>query len=110
MGGRCEKARRESDEPRRSVSSSCTIFTTCWPGVRLFCTSSPSARSRTRGDELLDDAEVDVGLEQREAHLAHGAGERLLVEDTAPAEVAEGALELVAERVEHRPPGYPDGL
>ena len=61
-------------------------------------------------DELLDDAEVDVGLEQREAHLAHGAGDRLLVEDTAPAEVAEGALELVAERVEHRPPGYPDGL
>ena len=30
------------------------------------------ARSRTRGDELLDDLEVDVGLEQREADLAQG--------------------------------------
>ena len=46
-------------------------------------------------DELLDDVEVDVGLEQREAHLAHRAGDRLLVEDAAPAEVAERALELV---------------
>jgi hypothetical protein len=55
-------------------------------------------------DELLDDAEVDVRLEQREPHLAHGTGDRLFVEDTAPAEVAEGALELVAERVEHRGP------
>ncbi len=53
-------------------------------------------------DELLDDAEVDVRLEQGEPHLAHGAGDRLLVEDAAPAEVAEGALELFAERVEHR--------
>jgi hypothetical protein len=49
--------------------------------------------------------EVDVRLEQREAHLAHGAGDRLLVEDAAPAQVAEGALELVAEGVEHRPAG-----
>src|SRR5205823_9037188 len=55
--------------------------------------------------ELLDDPEVDVGLEEGEANLAHGAGDRLLVEDTAPAEVAEGALELLAERVEHRPQG-----
>src|SRR4051812_36360145 len=47
VGGRGEKARRESEEPRSSVSSSCTIFTTCCPGVRLFRTSSPSARSRT---------------------------------------------------------------
>ena len=56
-------------------------------------------------DELLDDAEVDVRLEQGEPNLAHGAGDRLLVEDAAPAEVAEGALQLLAERVEHRPPG-----
>src|SRR5512146_2102361 len=47
VGGRGEKARRESEEPRSSVSSSWTIFTTSWPGVRLFRTVSPSARSRT---------------------------------------------------------------
>ena len=38
----------ESPVPISAVSSSWTIFTTCWPGVRLFVTSAPSARSRTR--------------------------------------------------------------
>src|SRR4051812_17481917 len=38
----------EAPAPISSASSSCTTFTTCWPGVRLFSTSSPSARSRTR--------------------------------------------------------------
>ena len=52
-------------------------------------------------DEVLDDLEVDVGLEQREADLAHRAGDRLLVEPAAAAEVAERGLELVGKRVEH---------
>src|SRR5580765_718312 len=47
VGGFCANARRESVDPSSSVSSSCTIFTTCCPGVRLLRTSSPSARSRT---------------------------------------------------------------
>ena len=38
----------DSPSPISSVSSSWTTFTTCWPGVRLFRTSSPSAFSRTR--------------------------------------------------------------
>ena len=46
MGGR-PKARCESPEPMSAVSSSWTIFTTCCPGVRLFRTSWPSARSFT---------------------------------------------------------------
>ena len=46
-------------------------------------------------DEVLDDLEVDVGLEQREADLAHGTGDRLLVELASATEVAEGALEPV---------------
>ncbi len=33
--------------PISEVSSSSTIFTTCWPGVRLSRTSVPVARSRT---------------------------------------------------------------
>ena len=36
-------------------------------------TSAPTARSRTVATNVLDDAEVDVRLEQREADLAHGA-------------------------------------
>ncbi len=61
-------------------------------------------------DEGLDDVEVDVGLEEREPHLAHRARKRLLVDDPAPAEVAEGALELVGQCVEHSPPGYRGGF
>jgi hypothetical protein len=48
VGGR-PNASRESAEPISSVSSSCTILTTCWPGSRPFSTSCPSARpARTR--------------------------------------------------------------
>ena len=83
------------------MSSSWTILTTCWPGSSPFSTSWPSARSRTRGDELLDDLEVDVGLEQREPDLARRARDGLLVETGPPSEVAEGVLESVGERVEH---------
>ena len=87
------------------VSSSWTIFTICWPGVRLFATSCPSARSLTAADEVLDDVEVDVGLEQRETDLAHRLRDRLLVERPARAEAAENGLKLVGEAVEHRPEG-----
>ena len=47
------------------------------------------------GDEVLDDLEVDVGLEQREPDLAHRARDRLLVQASLLAQVAEGALEPV---------------
>ena len=53
-------------------------------------------------DEVLDDLEVDVGLEQRQPDLAHRARDRLLVERAALTQVAEDALEPVGERVEHR--------
>ena len=39
VGGRPAKASCESPAPISAVSSSWTIFTTCWPGVRLFSTS-----------------------------------------------------------------------
>src|SRR5262249_20693920 len=46
-------ASRESWPPIVAVSSSWTIFTTCWPGVRLLVTSSPTARSFTRATKSL---------------------------------------------------------
>ena len=52
-------------------------------------------------DEGADDLEVDVGVEQREADLAHRARDRLLVELAALAQVAEHAAEPVGEGVEH---------
>ncbi len=47
VGGRPANASFELPAPMSWVSSSWTIFTTCWPGVRLFATSWPSARSLT---------------------------------------------------------------
>ena len=46
-------------------------------------------------DEVADDLEVDIGLEQREPDLAHGARDLLFVELPALAEVAKGVLEPV---------------
>ena len=50
-----------------------------------------------RRGEVAGDLEVDVGLEQREADLAHRLRDRLLVEAAAAAEAAERRLELVGE-------------
>ena len=52
-------------------------------------------------DEVLDDLEVDVGLEQREADLAHRARDHLFVQLPAPAQRAESGVQLVAKGVEH---------
>jgi hypothetical protein len=52
-------------------------------------------------DEVADDGEVDVRLEERKANLAHRTGDRLLVELAFLPQVAECALQLVGERVEH---------
>ena len=104
VGGRGENAICDEPEPISSVSSSCTIFTTCWPGRQaLLHVLAERALAHLR-DELLDDVEVDVGLEQREADLAHRARDRLLVERAAALEVAERVLKLVREGVEHRAP------
>ena len=46
-------------------------------------------------DEVLDDLEVDVGLEQGEADLAHRLVDGVLVEPLGAAEVAQGRLEPV---------------
>ena len=55
-----------------------------------------------RVGEALDDLEVDVGLEQRQADLAHRRGDVGLGQRAATADVGERGLELVGERVEHR--------
>ena len=53
------------------------------------------------GDEVLDDLEVDVGLEQREADLAHRLVDGVLVQPLGAAEIAQGRLEPVGEGIEH---------
>ena len=47
-------------------------------------------------DEVVDDGEVDVGLEEGEADLAEGVGDVLVGDGALAAEVLEGTLEFVA--------------
>src|SRR5204863_2535889 len=63
-------------------------------------TGRPLAHAR---DEVLDDLEVDVRLEQREADLAHRLAELLVGEASVAAKVAERRLQLVGKRVKHEP-------
>ena len=101
VGGRGENVIPADWPPISAVSSSLTILTTCWPGLSCLVTSIPSARSLTVARELLDDLEVDVGLEQREADLAHRLVDVVLGQRAALADARERALELLRERIEH---------
>ena len=101
VGRAAAKASRESPPPIIAVSSSWTIFTTCWPGVRLFVTSSPTARSFTRATKSfttwrLTSASSSARRISRIAFETASSSSR-----PAAAEVAEGVLELVGKRVEH---------
>ena len=53
--------------------------------------------------EVLDDLEVDVGLEQRQADLAHGGVDVGFADPAAAGQVAERLAQPLAEGVEHGP-------
>ena len=63
-----------------------------------------------RRGEVAGDLEVHVGLEEREANLAHRLRDRLLVEAPTAAEAAERGLKLVGEGVEHGEEVYAEAL
>ena len=54
-------------------------------------------------DEVLDDLEVDVGFEQREADLAHGGVDVGFADAAAAGQAAERLTQALAEGVEHGP-------
>ena len=49
------------------------------------------------GDEVLGDAEFDIGLQQGDADLAQGVGDVFFGDAADAAEVAEGFVEVVGE-------------
>jgi hypothetical protein len=55
--------------PNSRASSSCTIFTICWPGETAFRTAPPITLLHAL-EEVACDLEVHVGLEQHTAHFA----------------------------------------
>ena len=52
-------------------------------------------------DELVDDGEVDVGLEEGESDLAEGFGDVVVGDGALAAEIFEGTLEFVGEVFKH---------
>ena len=53
------------------------------------------------GDEVLDDLEVDVGLEQAEPDLAQGSVDVGLADAAAAGQVGERLAKAIAQAVEH---------
>ena len=84
-----------------AVSSSWTIFTTCCPGREALRHLDAGGALLHARDEILDDLEVDVGLEESQADLPHRLGKVLFGQRPMAPEVAEGRLQLVGKRVKH---------
>ena len=54
-------------------------------------------------DEVLDDGEIDVGLEQGDADLAENLGDLGVAEPAAAAKAREDSVETIGQGVEHGP-------
>ncbi len=95
----------------KATSSSWQILTkTSLAETFTVCPSWPLARDANdlaerllldAGEERLDDAELDVGLEQREAHLAQRRLDVLLGQLGQAREAVSGRFEPFGEGVEH---------
>ena len=89
---------------------------TCWPALRLSSTSCADRPLADPRHEVLDDAEVDVRLEQGEAHLAHRGIDVGLGDAAAAGQAAEDATQSFGKIVKHgnrvyrRSPRMPSGV
>ena len=88
--------------PSASTMTSLTALMTCWPGATLSITSMVTARSRTLAMKSFTHRERDVGLQQRQAHLAQGLGDVHLRQAAALAQPVEHPIQLARQSVEHR--------
>src|SRR5919204_36161 len=99
------RPRRERDAGRRAAHQGGQLLVDdlddLLAGVELPDDVGAQAALLDRRGELLDDLEVDVGLQQREADLAHGLVDVVLGQRAAAADVGQGLLELLGEGVEH---------
>ena len=71
------------------------------PGVRLLVTSTPDGAALDRLGEALHHRQRDIGIEQRETHLANGVGDVVLAQVAAAGESIECAGKPRSETVEH---------
>ena len=83
------------------MSSSRTIFTTCSAGDSAVITSWPTRLVANVVDQFLDDLEVDVGLEQRQADFAQRFADVLFGQLALAAEILECTLQFVGKVIKH---------
>ena len=88
---------------RAPSSSSRTILTTCWLGVRLLRTAWSIARSRTRSTNALTTLKLTSASSSASPDFAQRGLDRLFGETGLALERLEDVLEAGAERVEHEP-------
>ncbi len=87
--------------PSIAVSSSCTIFTICWPGETDLQHLLPQRLLLHPLQELARDLVVHVRFQQHAPDLPQPIADHGLGEHPALAEATEYAVELLAELVEH---------
>src|SRR3954447_17348786 len=99
------RPRRERDAHRRAAHEGRELLVDdldgLLGGIELAGDLGPETALLDGRRELLDDLEVDVGLEQREADLAHGLVDVVLGQRAVRADVGERLLELLGKDVEH---------
>ena len=101
LGTRDENTSLASTPPSSWVISSSDDAHDHLPGSQALHDVLADCTLAHGGHEVLHDLEVDVGLEQREAYLAHGGVDVVLREPSLAGEVGEDVLESVGEVLEH---------
>ncbi len=101
VGGFLENRRRRVSPPRMPTSSSLTILTTCWAGLRCPTTSATGRPLADARGEVAHDGQGDVGVEQRAADLPHGRVDVGFGQPPLAAQRLERGGEAVGERGEH---------
>ena len=92
--------------PSVSISWSCTILTTSWPGVTDLITSTPTAFALHLVGEGAHHVERDVGLQQRAPHLAQRRVDVGLGQRAAPRQAVEDAAKPFRQTVRTDDPSF----
>ena len=101
-GGRlCREVEPLVGRAHNALQLSCTMLRKAWPGLRLFITSWPRARSLHLVDEILDHRQRDIGLQQRHAHFAQRLLDVLLAQARLAGNPAQGLGKSFTQGVKH---------
>ena len=103
-GGRSEPVRREDSPPSMPTSSSLTILTICWPGLRCSQHLAADGTLPHLLHEVARHAEVDIGLKHGKAHLSQPFLHVTFGQAALAGEPPEDRVQLLGQGVKHRSP------